>query len=165
MFYLEKEVGWKERGSGMLKINVPVACVSFDDSGLPIPGSFDASGLENDEDPEAGGSTAHKVARLIMRQDQTHRILLNTVILPAMKFQEKTSLKSVGVMFTAFEGEEAKPVSVHMRVRMSPILDTESSTDIPIADECSQRQIVPQRSWHGSKRIVEQLSIIFLSCG
>ncbi|EQB43959.1 hypothetical protein CGLO_17348 [Colletotrichum gloeosporioides Cg-14] len=116
MFYLEKEVGWKERGSGMLKINVPVACVSFDDSGLPIPGSFDASGLENDEDPEAGGSTAHKVARLIMRQDQTHRILLNTVILPAMKFQEKTSLKSVGVMFTAFEGEEAKPVSVHMRM-------------------------------------------------
>ncbi|KAE9566983.1 hypothetical protein CGMCC3_g16872 [Colletotrichum fructicola] len=99
MFYLEKEVGWKERGSG-----------------LPIPGSFDASGLENDEDPEAGNGTAHKVARLIMRQDQTHRILLNTVILPAMKFQEKTSLKSVGVMFTAFEGEEAKPVSVHMRM-------------------------------------------------
>ncbi|KAJ5006802.1 hypothetical protein K4K57_011049 [Colletotrichum sp. SAR 10_99] len=116
MFYLEKEVGWKERGSGMLKINVPEACVSFDDSGLPIPGSFDASGLENDEDPEAGAGTAHKVARLIMRQDQTHRILLNTVILPAMKFQEKTSLKSVGVMFTAFEGEEAKPVSVHMRM-------------------------------------------------
>ncbi|KAF0319113.1 hypothetical protein GQ607_013654 [Colletotrichum asianum] len=116
MFYLEKEVGWKERGSGMLKINVPEACVSFDDSGLPIPGSFDASGLENDEDPEAGNGTAHKVARLIMRQDQTHRILLNTVILPAMKFQEKTSLKSVGVMFTAFEGEEAKPVSVHMRM-------------------------------------------------
>ncbi|KAI8198916.1 DEAD/DEAH box [Colletotrichum sp. SAR11_239] len=116
MFYLEKEVGWKERGSGMLKINVPEACVSFDDSGLPIPGSFDASGLENDEDPEAGVGTAHKVARLIMRQDQTHRILLNTVILPAMKFQEKTSLKSVGVMFTAFEGEEAKPVSVHMRM-------------------------------------------------
>ncbi|KAH9241861.1 hypothetical protein K456DRAFT_670719 [Colletotrichum gloeosporioides 23] len=110
------EVGWKERGSGMLKINVPEACVSFDDSGLPIPGSFDASGLENDEDPEAGNGTAHKVARLIMRQDQTHRILLNTVILPAMKFQEKTSLKSVGVMFTAFEGEEAKPVSVHMRM-------------------------------------------------
>ncbi|KAJ0388261.1 hypothetical protein COL922a_000523 [Colletotrichum nupharicola] len=116
MFYLEKEVGWKERGSGMLKINVPEACVSFDDSGLPIPGCFDASGLENDEDPEAGNGTAHKVARLIMRQDQTHRILLNTVILPAMKFQEKTSLKSVGVMFTAFEGEEAKPVSVHMRM-------------------------------------------------
>ncbi|KAF9881376.1 hypothetical protein CkaCkLH20_01526 [Colletotrichum karsti] len=117
MFYLEKEVGWKERGSGMLKINVPDACVSFDDAGVPIPGSFDMSGLEeSSNDPEAGGIKSHKVARLIMRQDQTHRILLNTVILPAMKFQEKTSLKSVGVMFTAFEGEDAKPVSVHMRM-------------------------------------------------
>ncbi|KAF6821604.1 nuclear protein export protein [Colletotrichum sojae] len=117
MFYLEKEVGWKERGSGMLKINVPEACVSFDDAGVPIPGTFDASGLEDDiDDAEAGGNKGHKVVRLIMRQDQTHRILLNTVILPAMNFQEKTSLKSVGVMFTAFEGEDAKPVSVHMRM-------------------------------------------------
>ncbi|KAJ0165412.1 Nucleoporin NUP56 [Colletotrichum tanaceti] len=114
IFYLEKEVGWKERGSGMLKINVPEACVQFDDAGLPIPGSFDASGLE--EDPEAGDSSSHKVVRLIMRQDQTHRILLNTVILPAMQFQEKATLKSVGVMFTAFEGAEAKPVSVHVRM-------------------------------------------------
>ncbi|TQN74322.1 Nucleoporin NUP56, partial [Colletotrichum shisoi] len=114
IFYLEKEVGWKERGSGMLKINVPEACVQFDDAGLPIPGSFDASGLE--EDPEAGDSSGHKVVRLIMRQDQTHRILLNTVILPAMQFQEKATLKSVGVMFTAFEGAEAKPVSVHVRM-------------------------------------------------
>ncbi|KAK1980942.1 hypothetical protein LZ30DRAFT_721651 [Colletotrichum cereale] len=114
IFYLEKEVGWKERGSGMLKINVPEACVQFDEGGLPVPGSFDASGLE--EDPEAGDNKGHKVARLIMRQDQTHRILLNTVILPAMQFQEKATLKSVGVMFTAFEGMEAKPVSVHVRM-------------------------------------------------
>ena len=32
---------WKERGSGMLKVNVPQACVDFDNSGVPIPGSFD----------------------------------------------------------------------------------------------------------------------------
>ncbi|KAK2044069.1 PH domain-like protein [Colletotrichum somersetense] len=114
IFYLEKEVGWKERGSGMLKINVPEACVQFDEAGVPVPGSFDASGLE--EDPEAGDNKGHKVARLIMRQDQTHRILLNTVILPVMQFQEKATLKSVGVMFTAFEGAEAKPVSVHVRM-------------------------------------------------
>ncbi|TEA10547.1 Nucleoporin NUP56 [Colletotrichum sidae] len=117
MFYLEKEVGWKERGSGMLKINVPEACVTFDDAGVPIPSTFDASGLdEGKHGVEATSNKGHKVARLIMRQDQTHRILLNTVILPAMDFQEKASLKSVGVMFTAFEGEDAKPVSVHMRM-------------------------------------------------
>ncbi|EQL01014.1 hypothetical protein G6O67_000340 [Ophiocordyceps sinensis] len=114
MFSLDKEAGWKERGAGMLKINVPRVCVQFDEAGAPIPGSFDASGLEDDDEagPESKG---HKVARLIMRQDQTHRVILNTVLVPAMQFQEKTSLKYVGILFTAFEGEGAKPVSVTMR--------------------------------------------------
>lgn len=116
MFYLDKEAGWKERGSGMLKINVPQSCVEFDDSGAPIPGSFDASGFELDEE-EAGNGKGHKVARLILRQDQTHRVILNTAILPAMEFQEKASLKSVGILFAAFEGEEAKPVNITVRVR------------------------------------------------
>lgn len=96
----------------MLKINVPESCVSFDDDGVPIPGSFDASGLEDDEEA-AGGS---KTVRLVMRQDSTHRILLNTIVFPALDFQEKASLKAVGVCFTAFEGEDAKPVTVQAKV-------------------------------------------------
>ena len=115
MFYHDKEAGWKERGAGMLKINVPVACVEYDDNGAVIPGSFDASALEEDEEA-AGGTQGHKVARLIMRQDQTHRVILNTALVAAMKFQEKASLKSVGILFTAFEGAESKPVSITMRV-------------------------------------------------
>ncbi|KAL3955267.1 hypothetical protein ACCO45_010830 [Purpureocillium lilacinum] len=110
MFSLDKETGWKERGAGMLKINVPRSCVDYDNNGTPVPGSFDASGLEADEEAgeDAGG---HKVVRLLMRQDQTHRVILNTAIVPAMQFQEKASLKSVGILFTAFEGPEAKPMS------------------------------------------------------
>ncbi|POR36661.1 Ran-binding protein 3 [Tolypocladium paradoxum] len=115
MFSLDKEVGWKERGAGMLKINVPRSCVEFDEGGAPIPGSFDASGLEVD-DEAADDSKGHKVSRLIMRQDQTHRVILNTPIVPAMQFQEKASLKSVVILFTAFEGEHAKPVSVSMKM-------------------------------------------------
>lgn len=95
----------------MLKINVPQASVDFDESGAVIPGSFDASAMEADE---AGNQS---VARLILRQDQTHRVILNTAIVPAMKFQEKASLKSVSILFTAFEGVPAKPVSITMRVR------------------------------------------------
>ncbi|KAK7415622.1 hypothetical protein QQX98_005766 [Neonectria punicea] len=114
MFYHDKEAGWKERGAGMLKINVPQACVEFDDAGAVIPGSFDASSLETDEN--ADGSQGHRVARLLLRQDQTHRVILNTAILPAMKFQEKASLKSVGILFTAFEGQPAMPVSITMRM-------------------------------------------------
>ena len=104
----------------MLKINVPQSCVEFDDSGVPIPGTFDASGLEDGENDCEAGSEGPKICRLIMRQDQTHRIILNTAIVPAMEFQEKASLKSVGILFTAFEGEDAKPVSITMRVSLSP---------------------------------------------
>ncbi|KAH7137114.1 hypothetical protein B0J13DRAFT_448863 [Dactylonectria estremocensis] len=114
MFYHDKEAGWKERGAGMLKINVPQVCVEFDDAGAVIPGSFDASSLETNDNP--GDSNGHRVARLLLRQDQTHRVILNTAILPATVFQEKASLKSVGILFTAFEGEPAKPVSITMRV-------------------------------------------------
>ncbi|OPB43483.1 hypothetical protein A0O28_0097710 [Trichoderma guizhouense] len=115
MFYHDKEAGWKERGAGMLKINVPQACIEFDENGSPILGSFDASSLEGD-DGEDDKAQVHKVVRLLMRQDQTHRVILNTAILPAMNFQEKASLKSVGILFTAFEGEQAKPVSITMRM-------------------------------------------------
>lgn len=113
MFVHEADAGWKERGAGMVKINVPHSCVEFDDNGNVQPGSFDASGLEDDSDEQT------KVARLIMRQDQTHRVILNTPILPVMKFQEKSTLKSASatsILFTAFDGPEAKPISVTIRV-------------------------------------------------
>ncbi|KAH7327892.1 hypothetical protein B0I35DRAFT_506453 [Stachybotrys elegans] len=115
MYYHDREAGWKERGAGMLKINVPTPCVEFDDSDVPIPGSFDASAMEAADDGEDGDKSA-KVVRLVMRQDQTHRVILNTALLPAMEFQEKASLKSVGILFTAFEGPDAKPVSVTMKM-------------------------------------------------
>ncbi|KAG6017742.1 hypothetical protein E4U54_004273 [Claviceps lovelessii] len=114
MFSLDKQSGWKERGAGMLKINVPHACVEFDDAGAVVPGSFDASGLDTDESSADDDVRNPKVARLILRQDQTHRVILNTAILPAMEFQEKSSLKSVGILFTALEG--AKPVSITIRL-------------------------------------------------
>ncbi|KAG6042493.1 hypothetical protein E4U17_001415 [Claviceps sp. LM77 group G4] len=114
MFSFDKQTGWKERGAGMLKINVPRACVEFDDSGGVIPGSFDASGLELDESPDQVGKS--KVARLILRQDQTRRVILNTAILPAMDFQETASLKSVGILFTALEGSGATPVGITIRM-------------------------------------------------
>lgn len=119
MFLHEPDAGWKERGAGMLKINVPQACVEFEDNGEVKPGSFDASALDDDDEEGGAGGTVPKVARLVMRQDQTHRVILNTPILPIMKFQEKETLKSSSVksvLFTAFEGPEAKPITVTMRV-------------------------------------------------
>ncbi|KAI0597036.1 hypothetical protein F4775DRAFT_273302 [Biscogniauxia sp. FL1348] len=108
IYHLDKaSSSWKERGAGNLKINVPLACVTIDEeSGAPIPGTFDASTLEGAES---------KVVRLVMRQDSTHRLLLNTVIIPAMEFQEKSTVKATCVLFTAIENEGA--VSIQIKVR------------------------------------------------
>lgn len=112
IYFLDKSAtpaAWKERGAGNLKINVPEACVDLDDNNLPIPGSFDASTLEDAD---------NKNVRLIMRQDSTHRLLLNTVIIPAMSFQEKPTNKTVCVLFTAIE-DKGEPVSIQLKVSPS----------------------------------------------
>ncbi|KAH7035465.1 uncharacterized protein B0I36DRAFT_360822 [Microdochium trichocladiopsis] len=108
IYYLDKlSKAWKERGAGNLKINVPLQCVDIDeDTGAALPGSFDASSLEDGD---------AKIVRLVMRQDSTHRVILNTAIFPAMKFSEKAGLKSVAISFTALEGN-AEPVSIQLKL-------------------------------------------------
>ncbi|KKA29196.1 hypothetical protein TD95_005010 [Thielaviopsis punctulata] len=110
LYHLDKDMGWKERGAGNAKINVPEASVSFDNSANVVAGSFDASMLQK---MEASGSGFRGV-RIIMRQDHTGRVILNTVLVPAMKFQLKEGLKSTGITFTAFE--DGKPVNVHLKM-------------------------------------------------
>lgn len=108
-----KEAGWKERGVGTLKINVPMSCASYDENGVPIPGSFDASGLEDEEEEESNGP---RVPRLIMRQENTHRVILNTIIVRAMEFKDKPSTSAAQILFTAFEGEkEPKPINMLLK--------------------------------------------------
>lgn len=133
MFYLDKSSNsWKERGAGMLKINVPRSSVAYDKNGAPIPGTFDASSLDADEEASgdegneesaAGKTTARKepkVVRLIMRQDSTLRVILNTVVLANMDFIERPSLKATTILFAAFEGDGTAPISVQMKVRKLP---------------------------------------------
>lgn len=103
---------WKERGSGTLKLNVPRIYVDYDEHGIPIPGSFNPSA--RDDSDEEGGEPVPTVARLIMRQENTHRVILNTAILKALKFEEKTSPSGPRILFTAFE--EGKPVNMVLRV-------------------------------------------------
>lgn len=101
----------------MLKINVPRACVEFDeDTGLPIPGSFDASGLEMDDEEVGEDAKGHRVVRLILRQDHTHRVILNTAVNASTKFMEKQTLKSAVIQFMAFEGGVTTPVNFTLRV-------------------------------------------------
>jgi RanBP1 domain len=113
LFTFVKGTGWKERGAGNLKLNVPRSYVDYDENGIPVPGSFDPSA--RDDSDEEGGEPGPTSARLIMRQDNTHRVILNTVILKGLKFEEKSSTSGAPqIMFTAFE--EAKPVNMLLRV-------------------------------------------------
>lgn len=119
MYYLGKstdtdgkeQLAWRERGAGILKINVPAESVKIDaESGNAIASSFDPSVLAKStpENP--------KLVRLLMRQDSTLRVILNSAMLPGMEFQLKEGLKTHSILFTAIEGADASHVQVQMRV-------------------------------------------------
>lgn len=137
MYIMEKGVGWKERGAGMLKVNVPKSTVELDDGGAPDPSTFDASVLDE------GGETKH--VRLIMRQDHTLRVILNTVILPAMTFQVTHKLKSATVLFTAFEGGEARQVQMKVGFASALVLLLLKSANWLIAERGKCHCIFPTR--------------------
>lgn len=123
MYYLDKstnaegkaEIAWRERGAGILKVNVPVEAVAVDSKSSAAESweFFDASAM--------GESTPEnpKLVRLLMRQDSTLRVILNTAMAPAMRFDSNEGLKAKSVLFTALEGEEAKPIQVQMKVCLS----------------------------------------------
>jgi len=111
------EAGWKERGVGMLKINVPEANVDYDDEDHAIPGSYRKS---SGEDVESATSVP-SVPRLILRQENTHRVILNTALAKHMVFKDKPAANSAQIQFTAIEGDQdPKPVSMLLKVRQSP---------------------------------------------
>ena len=90
---------------------MPRSSVEFDRDGAVIPTSFDASAF--DEEEEDGKP---KVVRLLMRQDSTHRVLLNTLVLSSTDFTERKTLKGALIMLVAFEGDDAQPVSIQIKV-------------------------------------------------
>ncbi|KAJ0117992.1 DEAD/DEAH box helicase [Diaporthe amygdali] len=119
MYYLDKtpnadntgQVGWRERGVGNLRINVPEDSVTVDpETGAVDPKSFDPAVLKD--------STADnpKLVRLVMRQDSTLRVILNTVMVAGMDFQLKEGFKTWSVLFTAIEGDDGQYVPITMKM-------------------------------------------------
>ena len=131
-----KDQAWKERGVGTLKVNVHKSCIEFDEyDGKPIPGSFDAS--QGDEGQEGKGIIA---ARLIMRQDNTHKLILNTAIIRALKFIEKSGTGAgKQFMFTAFDA--GKPINMLIRVGR-PLSKFDRKLTV-----YSSRRRTPESSW------------------
>lgn len=105
------EKKWKERGGGMLKINVPRECIDFDETNAPILGTFDASTLEDSEGSDQAGA---KGPRLVMRQDATMRVILNAAIVSGMEFKKNDGLKATGIIFTAHLDTGAETIQVKL---------------------------------------------------
>lgn len=112
LFHFEsKEVGWKERGAGTLKLNVPENQVRYGHHGNPMSGTFFVPATSEQDDEESGEKSGEKkasaaggVPRLVMRQDSTHRVILNTAIAKNISFQENSrGTNMFQVMFTAMD--------------------------------------------------------------
>ena len=90
LFHFEKE--WKERGVGTLKLNVHYTMK---------------------EDPE---EATEQKARLIMRTDGVHRVVLNTPIFKGMRFGTPDGKEPTGKTLNMTGMEDGKPALFLLKV-------------------------------------------------
>lgn len=100
-------VGWKERGVGTFKINTSEVSESL---------STAAEQNASTTDPEAGFRTVKRKARLIMRADGVHRVVLNSPMFKGMKFGDAEGNEPFGKLMHLQSLESGKPVPLQIRV-------------------------------------------------
>ena len=69
-----------------------------------------------DADPEAQASTGKRKARLLMRADATHRVILNSPVFKGMKFGAADGSEPTGKVMHLQSLEEGKPVPLQIKV-------------------------------------------------
>ncbi|GAB7346034.1 hypothetical protein MBLNU457_4803t1 [Dothideomycetes sp. NU457] len=100
----ESKKEWKERGLGVLRLNVK------------FPESSDDT-----EDVESGASSSKPKARLVMRSDGSHRVILNTPVRKELSFGDVTGNEPKGqyvyFMGTVNVGEGGKLELLQLKMR------------------------------------------------
>lgn len=100
----ESKKEWKERGLGVLRVNVK------------FPESSDEP-----EDVESGASSSKPKARLVMRSDGSHRVILNTPVRKELSFGDVTGNEPKGqyvyFMGTVNVGEGGKLELLQLKMR------------------------------------------------
>lgn len=104
LYHFEKE--WKEKGTGVLKVNVRQEVRSE-------PPSTEA-------DLEAGDSAGSELkARIIMRADGVHRVILNSPVFKEMKVGTQDGEPPTGKTMFLTGMEDGKPRLFQIKVRSS----------------------------------------------
>ncbi|KAK5075481.1 hypothetical protein LTR64_001688 [Lithohypha guttulata] len=96
---------WKERGTGLFKLNVRT----------------DTSNAA-EVDPEAQTSKGKRKARLLMRADGTHRVILNSPIFKGMQFGGPDGSEPSGKVMHLQSLEEGKPVPLQVKIGKEEVL-------------------------------------------
>lgn len=96
---------WKERGTGVIKVNIRT------------PGDEDTESRE--PDPEAQAMGGRRKARLLMRADATHKVLLNSPVFKGMKFGAPDGSEPTGKLMHVQSLENGKPLLLQIKVSAS----------------------------------------------
>jgi len=90
---------WKERGTGVFKINLRPSEDGHAES-----------------DPEAQTSNGKRKARLLMRADATHKVLLNSPVFKGLKFGAADGTEPTGKLMHLQSLENGKPLPLQIKV-------------------------------------------------
>lgn len=105
---------WKERGTGVIKVN--------------IRASDDEDTESREPDPEAQAPGGRRKARLLMRADATHKVLLNTPVFKGMKFGASDGSEPTGKLMHLQSLENGKPLLLQIKVSTPPQLAVPTNT-------------------------------------
>ncbi|KAL2429947.1 hypothetical protein ABEF95_013403 [Exophiala dermatitidis] len=117
LYHFDKE--WKERGAGVFKINIRYESKTI---GEDAEGEAEKTAGEEEEedDVEAGGqtefSTVERKARLIMRTDGVHKVVLNTPVFKDMKVGTGDGKEPSGKTMLIAGLDEGKPSLFQIKV-------------------------------------------------
>ncbi|KAK5384218.1 hypothetical protein LTR20_008641 [Exophiala xenobiotica] len=117
LYHFEKE--WKERGAGVFKINIRYESKTID-------GTPEKEKTEAEEDVEAGDqaefSAVERKARLLMRTDGVHRLVLNTPVFKDMNVGTHDGQEPSGRTMHLTGLEEGKPTGFQIKVGKEDVL-------------------------------------------
>lgn len=129
LYYFEGKE-WKERGIGTLKLNETRL---VDEYGSSQP-SRDFSGDEPEDADRPERIVKERKARLIMRTDGVHRVILNTPIMQGMKFGSAEGTEPQGKTMIISGFDEGKPTTFNVKASIYPFFPFSSHHDVMQCD-------------------------------